>query len=100
MPKKRLTEEGVARLSPPDAGTADYYDAGMPGLVLRVNYGGTKTWRALYYVSTVAKSGKKAGQRIRMPTTVELGKYPVLILGREASEHCLRFRHHLRQRPS
>ena len=40
------------------------YDAVMPGLVLRLNYGGKKTWRALYYVPSVAKSGKRKGQRI------------------------------------
>lgn len=78
MPKKRLTEQGVAKLKPPVTGTVDYYDAGMPGLVLRLNYGGTKSWRALYYVPTVAKSGKRKGQRISMPTTHELGRYPVL----------------------
>ena len=78
MPKKRLTEQGVAKLKPPVTGTVDYYDAGMPGLVLRLNYGGTKSWRALYYVPTVAKSGKRKGQRISMPTTHELGRFPVL----------------------
>jgi hypothetical protein len=52
MPKKRLTEEGVAKLKPPATGKQiDYFDAGMPGLVLRLNYGGAKVWRALYYVS-------------------------------------------------
>ena len=40
------------------------YDAVMPGLVLRLNYGGKKTWRALYYVPSVAKSGERKGQRI------------------------------------
>jgi integrase len=85
MPRKRLTEEGVNRLKPPATGQLDYYDAGMPGLVLRLNYGGSKVWRALYYVPTVAKSGKKAGQRIRMPTTHELGRYPHLKL-KEARE--------------
>jgi integrase len=78
MPKKRLTEEGVAKLKPPAQGQLDYYDAVMPGLVLRLNYGGSKVWRALYYVPTVAKSGKKAGQRISMPTSRELGRFPVL----------------------
>ncbi len=78
MPKKRLTEQGVAKLKPPAKGQVDYYDAGMPGLVLRLNYGGTKSWRALYYVPTVAKSGKRKGQRIAMPTTHELGRFPVL----------------------
>ena len=51
MPRKYLTEDGVRKLKPPPEGKQiDYFDAGMPGLVLRVNYGGRKTWRALYYV--------------------------------------------------
>jgi hypothetical protein len=34
VPKKRLTEEGVAKLKPPAAGKQiDYFEAGMPGLV-------------------------------------------------------------------
>jgi integrase len=78
MPKKRLTEVGVDKLKPPATGSIDYYDAGMPGLVLRLNYGGTKSWRALYYVPTIAKSGKRKGQKISMPTTHELGRFPVL----------------------
>ena len=64
MPKKRLTEEGVAKLKVPSTGTVDYYDAVMPGLVLRLNYGGRKSWRALFYVPSVVKSGKRKGQRI------------------------------------
>ena len=62
MPKKRLTEEGVRKLKPPPlrtdkngnpCGQIDYFDAGMPGLVLRVNYGGVKVWRALYYKKSI-----------------------------------------------
>lgn len=91
MPRKRLTEEGVAKLRPPAEGKqVDYYDAGMPGLVLRINYGGAKIWRALYYVPRVAKSGKKAGQRISMPTTHKLGHYPHLKL-KEARERARQF---------
>jgi integrase len=80
MPKKRLTEEGVKKLKPPAQGKQiDYYDAVMPGLVLRLNYGGKKTWRALYYVPAIAgPKSKKAGQRISMPTTHELGRFPIL----------------------
>jgi integrase len=78
MPKKRLTEVGVAKLKAPAQGSIDYYDTGMPGLVLRLNYGGAKTWRALYYVPTIAKSGKRQGQKISMPTTYELGRSPAL----------------------
>ena len=37
MPKKRLTEEAVKRIQPPASGKqVDYYDAGMPGLILRM----------------------------------------------------------------
>jgi integrase len=79
VPKKRLTEEGVARLKPPPEGKqVDYYDAVERGLVLRVNYGGRKTWRALHYVRTVAKSGKLAGQPISMPTMHPLGRWPAM----------------------
>ena len=40
----------MAKVKPPATGKQiDYFDAGMPGLVLRVNYGGAKVWRALYY---------------------------------------------------
>jgi hypothetical protein len=78
---RRLTEEGVAKLKPPPPGKQkDYYDTVMPGLVLRLNYGGKKTFRALYYVPSIAKSGKRKGQRISMPTTRELGRYPTLKL--------------------
>jgi integrase len=91
MPKKRLTEEGVAKLkAPPTGKQVDYYDAVMPGLVLRLNYGGKKTWRALYYVPSVAKSGKRKGQRISMPTTRELGRYPILRL-KEARDKARQF---------
>jgi integrase len=77
MPKKRLTEEGVRKLKPPAAGKqVDYFDAGMPGLVLRVNYGGAKVWRALYYLKRLDQDGKS----ITIPTTHKLGVYPVLDL--------------------
>jgi integrase len=90
MPSKRLTELGVSRLNPPSQGQVDYFDAGMPGLVLRVNYGGRMTWRALYYRHQPAKSGKKAGQKISVPTFFALGQYPVLKL-EEAREAARKF---------
>ena len=43
MPRKNLTEEGVAKLKPPAAGQIDYFDALVPGLILRLGYGGSKT---------------------------------------------------------
>jgi integrase len=75
MPKKRLTEEGVARLNPPPRGKqADYFDTHQPGLILRVNYGGAKVWRALYYLKRTNKDGK----RVSIPTTHKLGRYPTM----------------------
>jgi integrase len=88
MPRKRLTEEGVCKLNPPPEGKqVDYYDAVMPGLVLRMNYGGRKTWRALYYVKGVHK---KTGKPRTEPRTHPLGMYPILSLG-EAREAARRF---------
>ena len=87
MPRKSLTEEGVRKLSPPSTGQVDFYDAVMPGLVLRVNYGGRKTWRALYYVKGVHKT---TGKPRTEPRTHPLGKYPILSL-KEAREAARRF---------
>lgn len=86
MPIKRLTEEGVAKLKSPTAGQVDYYDAGMPGLVLRVNYGGAKVWRALYYIKKTDANGK----RLTLPTTKKLGLYPRLKL-KDAREKARQF---------
>jgi hypothetical protein len=76
MPSKRLTEAAVAKLKPPPHGTQiDYFDAVMPGLVLRLNYGGRKTWRALYYVKR-----DKRGKHVTEPRTHPIGLYPILNL--------------------
>lgn len=88
MPRKNLTEEGVRKLKPPPEGKQiDYFDAGMPGLVLRVNYGGRKTWRALYYVKG---KHKQTGEARTEPRTRPLGIYPLLKL-KEAREAARRF---------
>jgi integrase len=87
MPRKRLTEEGVAKLKPPPQGKQiDYYDTHLPGLVLRVNYGGAKIWRALYYVKRTDKDGKQ----VSIPTTYKLGRYPTLRL-KEARDNAREF---------
>jgi integrase len=87
MPRKRLTEQGVAKLNPPPKGKQiDYYDTHLPGLVLRVNYGGAKIWRALYYVKRTGQNGKQ----VSIPTTFKLGRYPTLKL-KEAREAARKF---------
>src|SRR5947209_6841075 len=86
MPRKKLTEEAVAKLKPPATGQVDYYDAYMPGLVLRMNYGGRKAWRALYYVKGTGPDGKKRTE----PRMHSLGIYPVLKL-KEAREKAKAF---------
>ena len=70
--KLQLTDLAVDRFKPVTGKQIDIFDRRMPGLVLRVSYGGTKTWRVLYYVGGKAKS-------------FGLGRYPVLTL-REARE--------------
>jgi integrase len=89
VPSKRLTEEGVRKLKPPQNGKQiDYFDIGMAGrLVLRVNYGGRKTWRALYYVKGV---NKKTGKPRTEPRTHPLGLYPILNL-KQAREKARQF---------
>ena len=77
MPRKKLTEEGVAKLKPPPLGKhVDYVDAYADGLVLRVHYGGRKTWCARYYRKRVNEDGK----RTSIPTLHKLGLYPHLKL--------------------
>jgi integrase len=75
MPKKNLTDEGVRRLRPPPQGKQlDVFDGVQPGLVLRVNYGGAKVWRARHYVKRIGADG----ERLSIPTTFKLGRFPTL----------------------
>jgi integrase len=77
MPKLRLTDNVVQRIRPPaDGKQKDYRDTNTPGLILRVNYGGAKVWRALHYLKRIDPDGK----HITIPTTHKLGKYPILSL--------------------
>lgn len=58
MPKKRLTEEACNRLKPTAGKQIEYLDAVLPGLMLRVSYGGAKTFVAIYYVDHRTKTFK------------------------------------------
>ena len=55
---KRFTEEGCRRLKPTDGRQVEYFDAGLPGLMLRVSYGGTKTFDCVHYVNQKTKTFK------------------------------------------
>jgi integrase len=91
MPRKTLKEETIAKLKKPKQGEQiDYFDGKIRNLVLRVNYGGKKTFRVLYYVSKVAKSGKKEGRRVSVPTYHSLGEHPQLKL-KDAREQARTF---------
>jgi integrase len=46
--RRPLTAAAVARIRPPPAGQTDHFDAGYPGLALRVSYGGSRTWVYFY----------------------------------------------------
>jgi len=65
VPKRTLTAASVERIKPPKEGQVDVFDAGYPGLALRVSYGGRKSWVFFYRI----------GQRLRR---MSLGTYPAL----------------------
>jgi len=48
MPKQKITQRFVERITPPEKGKADYFDTETPGLVLRVMASGTKTFSCRY----------------------------------------------------
>ena len=72
MPKKTLTAASVERLKAPKSGQVEYFDAGYPGLSLRISYGGRKAWSMFYQLN---------GKLNRM----SLGIYPAMTLA-EARE--------------
>lgn len=65
MPKRALTAAAVDRIKPPASGQVDHFDAGYPGLALRVSYGGRRSWAFFYRTN---------GKQRRMT----LGSYPAL----------------------
>jgi integrase len=83
MPVKRLTEEGIARLKAPPGKQVDYRDAVLPGLTLRVNFGGKKTWRAAYRKDGKPDKDGKPGKTYE--TAKPLGRWPIMGL-KEARE--------------
>lgn len=49
MPKKKLTARSLEALKPPETGQLDVFDlGGPPGFLVRVSYGGTKTFQLMY----------------------------------------------------
>ena len=48
MSRRHLTAATVSRIKPPAAGQVDHFDAGYPGLALRVSYGGGRSWVYFY----------------------------------------------------
>jgi integrase len=58
MPKRRLTEELCKRVKPTPGKQVEYLDAGLPGLMLRVSYGGSKTFVCVHYVGQKTKTFK------------------------------------------
>jgi integrase len=74
--RKRLTDLVVGNMKAPTEGHVDLYDTGMDGLMLRMNHGGRKTWQVRFYLPGIAKSGKKKGRPIQIPTTKRVGIFP------------------------
>lgn len=72
MPRQHLTDLWIKNLKPPPPpDQIDYFDDGrasVRGLILRVSYGNTRTWRVMHYSSSGASK------------TFKLGRYPVMTL--------------------
>jgi integrase len=64
MPIRGLTVAAVERIKPPARGQVDHFDAGYPGLAVRVSYGGARTWVFFFRLH---------GGRVRRMT---LGRWP------------------------
>ena len=98
MPKLKFTARGIEAIKPPperppkkerdrlkamdikfEHGQCDYWDSSVPGFVLRVSYGGRKSWGLVY---------RHEGRRRRL----SLGVYPALSLAdaREKASDALR----------
>jgi len=70
--RRALTAAAVERLKPPASGQAEHFDAGYPGLGLRISYAGRRAWVYVY---------RAAGK----PRRLTLGAYPAMSLA-EARE--------------
>jgi integrase len=68
-----ITEEAAVKWKKPVEGQIDYYDTLLPGLILRLGYGGAKTWLVRHYLKRV-----RNGKTVSIPTTHKLGRHPVL----------------------
>ncbi len=79
MPKLKFTTRGIEAIKPPKNGQVDYWDASLPGFMLRVSPSGRKTWCVSY---------RHDGRRRRYT----LGTYPSLSLAdaREKASDALR----------
>ena len=49
MPKRKLTNQMVKGIQPPETGRADYQDEIVPGLILRVSTSGRKAYSVSYW---------------------------------------------------
>ena len=49
MPKKKLTNQVIKSIKPPDTGRVDYQDEILPGLILRVSASGQKSFSVSYW---------------------------------------------------
>ena len=73
MPTKKLTDLFVERVPAPAGGRVEYFDAGFPGLALRVTENGRKSWSLFY----------RFNGRLRRFT---IGRYPAIKPGQARRE--------------
>jgi integrase len=72
MPEMHFTDENVKALPTPAEGQDVWFDPKKPRLLLRVNYGGKKSWLVQFFRKVVTKAGTSKHN----PTTAPLGRWP------------------------
>ena len=80
MPKIRLTQAAVDKLSPPKTGRLEFFDATLPGFGLRIAGSGHKAWVVFYRI----------GGKQRRYTIGTLAAYPKVDQARERAREILR----------
>jgi len=65
MAVKKLTETGIAKITPPASGRLDIADSVTTGLVLRVTSSGVKTWCFVYRFGNQQRRMNAAAKRYK-----------------------------------
>ena len=80
MPRKTLTTTFLDNVNPPPRGQRAEYRDNSPGLTLRVNDRGVKTWTLTYRVTGEGGTGQDGRHLQGKTRRINLGRYPHMSL--------------------